>query len=57
MNTILYTTDTSTASGYRTASFDEIIAGAKLALVEIRVLDHCIVAGSDVVSLAELGRL
>ena len=28
-----------------------------LALVEIRVLDHCIVAGSDVVSLAELGRL
>ena len=28
-----------------------------LALVDIRVLDHCIVAGSDVVSLAELGRL
>ena len=32
MNTILYRTDTSILSGYRTASFDEIIAGAKPAL-------------------------
>lgn len=32
MNTILYTTDASSPSGYRQATFDEIITGAKLAL-------------------------
>ena len=32
MNTILYTTDSSAESGYRQATFDEIMSGAKQAL-------------------------
>ena len=32
MHTILYTTDSSAESGYRQATFDEIMSGAKQAL-------------------------
>jgi DNA repair protein RadC len=50
-----YTLDPTT-NGYREANLEEILRDA-LALIDIRVLDHLIVAGSDIISLAERGVL
>ena len=49
--------ETAAEGGYRQANFEEILEAARaaLALVDIRALDHLIVAGGQTISMAERG--
>lgn len=63
MGTILYTTDPNATQDYLTMRlaprdhevFTILFLDSRHRLIDVRVLDHLIVAGSDVTSLAELG--
>jgi hypothetical protein len=63
MGTILYTTDSNVTTGLRGAAFARTRSWPRRtrrrrearALIDVRVLDHLIVAGSDVTSLAKRG--